>query len=111
MVGDLDGLGRLAWRLRVEADEVGALARRVAATAAVPWCSPAADLFREQVHRRGVALGGVAGQLREAADLVDLHAGAVDSAVHRAAEAVDHLSRAVLDPWAGRLPDREGRHA
>lgn len=92
VVGDPAELQALAHRMRAEADEVARVAAWVAATAGVPWRSPAAELFRARVHERAGGLRCVAAQVHEAADLLGAHARAVAGVLARAEEAARHVA-------------------
>lgn len=63
-----------ARQLRLVADDVRRVARRVGGTAAVDWRSTAAAAFRIQARLRSQALSDLAGQVDRAADALERHA-------------------------------------
>lgn len=108
MMGEPQQIRALAARLRDDAERLRQLARRVGATREVAWRSRAAALFRDRVGERAKALRRSAGELEEAARLVDAHAHGVEVAraqVVRVAGLGADLARAA----AGALPSAGDR--
>lgn len=97
-----------ARQLRLLADDVRRVARRVGGTATVDWRSRAAEAFRSQASLRSAAASELAEQLDRAADVLDRHAvlvgdrvALVEETVRRAPERLrdlgDGLARRVAD--------------
>lgn len=63
-----------ARQLRLVADDVRRVARRVGGTAAVDWRSSAADAFRLQARLRAQAALDLAGKVDRAAEALERHA-------------------------------------
>lgn len=83
MRDDTEGLRRLATTTRLQSDRVRLLALKVRAVGAVPWRSPAADLYRAQVEARARRLGRQAEVAHELARAIDALADAIDKAALR----------------------------
>ena len=80
MTGEPQQIRALATRLRDDAERLRQLARRVGATRGVAWRSRAAALFRDRAGERAQAVRRSAGELDEAARLMDAHAEGVEVA-------------------------------
>ena len=79
MAGDVEQVRRLATTVRGEAQRLRTIAGAVASTRSVTWESVAAQAFREVVTTRVLGLRRRAAELDEAADLLDVHAVAVEA--------------------------------
>lgn len=83
-----------ARQLRVLADDVRRVARRVEETSSVDWRSAAADAFRHQLVERVAQVSDLARRLDEAAGAMERHASLVGDRV------------ALVEETARRAPDQ-----
>lgn len=96
MLTDTTGIRHLARAMRERAEEIraeAALVRR--RTDAVPWRGRAADAMRAHIADRLAALKATASLHDDAAEALELHAGAVDAVAGLAELAGDAVSRGV----------------
>jgi uncharacterized protein YukE len=99
MVGNAEQIRALARRLQAEAEQVRHVAVRVGGTTDIPWRSPAATAFRQQVVERAQMLRGTARALDDAAASLEAHATGVESAVAelvRVAQKGEQLARGAV---------------
>ncbi|GAA4368587.1 putative T7SS-secreted protein [Nocardioides caricicola] len=96
MLGDTTRIRALAADLRERAEDIRALAGRLAVSAdQVPWEGLAADAMRAAVRHRAAALRRTALLHEDAAEALDRHAGRVDHVKGLAGDAVGSLLDAV----------------
>lgn len=79
MAGRSEQVRRLVTAVRAEAQQLRAVAATVGSTRSVGWESAAAQAFRDVVTARVLGLRRQAAELDEAADLLVVHAVAVEA--------------------------------